>query len=444
MIPDHLDENAIKKSVFTLNTLNYSKATISEIEELLKPLFSGYKLQAPAYDPGIYLYRARIFNKNKPSSLSELSYPPQQYVKEYGRANDINESMFYGSITKNIPLFEIGASIDDKLGISMWKTTAPLWLNHVGFTDEVFSLLGSISNRTKVYQFISATKNFSDLNKFIYNYLAAAFSKIIPQHHNYRYKLSIAITKKLLMGNAFHGVLYPSIAMKGNSDNIVIKPSFVDDFMQFVAVEYVKVIDDRSGSFEFDVLDTATEIVDGKLMWSGKYLGANLDSKELLSFNSDGSDWMIKNQTQQRIDPVPITPILVNASAVEKRYVKSFQSAYKVSSVTLIKGINDATSIECKWSLILDFKHLTRTIAFYIPQVINSEKLVSFLIANLDNYLFVDIKEDMLMGVGDESDINFVSSKVLEFSNEVYIFSENQINESSVVNTANLKISYDY
>jgi hypothetical protein len=419
-----LERAAIDKNTRILKELDYNNASIKEVEDLLMPLFKGYTINAPSFEPGLNLYRSRICNKSKPIYLHELSYPRTKYVKGYGRANDVGQSMFYGSISKDIPFFELGAIVGDKLVMTIWRTKAKLLLNHIGYSEEVFSALKSNRDANSLYQFISDTKNFNNLNTFVYNYLAAAFSRKILPVENHLYKLSIAITNKLLMGDLLQGVLYPTIAMNGNSDNIVLKPSYVDKHMEFISVQYLEVAEHEGMKYRYNVLDSATEIINGEIRWSGKLLGWNIESQKSLAFGSDGSDWSAKDEQGIGFDPKPTTEIRHDLTILESRYINSFPEAFKISIDVPVSSLQETLVAKC--TLLLDFDKRCRSLSFYIPECKNQSNVIEALIQKSDSFLSRDIGQ--VIELRDQVSGELIcTDKDLLFSRDIYIFSESYI-----------------
>ena len=88
------------------------------------------------------------------------------------------------------------------------------------------------------------------MNAFANNYLASKFVQFVETDKEYKYKITIAIGRKLLMGTLFNGILYPTIAISANADNIVLKTDYFDRNMQFVSVEYIEVTEKKGGGLQ--------------------------------------------------------------------------------------------------------------------------------------------------------------------------------------------------
>ena len=63
--------------------------------------------------------------------------------------------------------------------------------------------------------------------------------------------------------------MYPTVAMRANSDNFALRPS-ADRKLILKKAEFVRVDAVEDFSFKITVLDTATEFPNGKISWKGK------------------------------------------------------------------------------------------------------------------------------------------------------------------------------
>ncbi|MDB5144662.1 MAG: hypothetical protein JWQ66_3375 [Mucilaginibacter sp.] len=199
-----LNKENIEKAILKLGNSDLKTVTIKELEDLLLPLFTGYKISAPQFEPNdVTILRGRICEK--PHYFHEITYPKSEYIKTYGRVNDIGQSMFYGSIGKAAPLKELGVKVGDRLIMGLWNIKESMLLNHVGFTKKTGDTLKSKRNLQEIYDFVKSTNGHDELNTFVYNYLADIFTWKVSGAENHLYKLSIAIANKLLMGDIFRG-----------------------------------------------------------------------------------------------------------------------------------------------------------------------------------------------------------------------------------------------
>jgi hypothetical protein len=202
--------------------------------------------------------------------------------------------MFYCSGARQPPFFELDVQPGQFISISRWRTTARLLVNNVGYHDAVFKKLQSV-RAWDVYPGIvpALDPSFptSDTNTMIHQFLAEAFSERIRYGDDHRYKISAAIAERLL-GNVtdrrdeakrmvsptlpdyrkFAGIMYPSIAMSCNADNLALTPEFVEEHLALEQVEYLRV-DSVSGplQYKYTAIDFANSFAkDGTINWFGR------------------------------------------------------------------------------------------------------------------------------------------------------------------------------
>lgn len=303
MIPE-LNPIKIKRAIENLENSDLQKIKISELEVLLIPLFSGYKINVPRFEAGVYLYRGR--KCEKPSSLDQVYYPKPEYIKKIGRINHIEQPFFYATAARSVPFFELDVKNGDLIAIACWKTTKQMLLNHVGFTKECKLDLSANRDLTSIYEFIKNMQQFDDKNKIVENYLASKFTEKVSPPNEYKFKMTIAIAKKLLNGNLIDGIMYPTIAMSGNADNIALKPQYADTNLKFVSVEFFRITDRKGTLISFDVLDSATTVNSkNEFNWSGRGLQWKIqeDGGEL-QMKDEGAGWIAYDKNGIRVDPI--------------------------------------------------------------------------------------------------------------------------------------------
>jgi len=302
MIPK-LNRTEIEEAIEKIDLADLRTISIDELEGYLKPLFTGFKTNAPIIDKGFQIYRGRICEK--PHNVKELGYPLAESIKEHGRINDIGESFFYGSTAYGVPFFELDCKVGQRIALAVWKSNRKMLLNHMGFTEECKKVLNSSRNLNDIYDFAKATNNFGTLNDFVHSYLASKFVQSVETGKEYEYKITIAIGRKLLMGELFNGILYPTIAMSANADNVVLRTDYFDKNMHFVNVKYVEVTERKGVVCKTKVLDTATKVDgEGNLIWSGRNLQWTLRNKgDEIVMKAEGGIWVGYDRNGNRINP---------------------------------------------------------------------------------------------------------------------------------------------
>lgn len=292
----------IERAITIIESADFEKLNIEDFEEYLIPLFMGYRVCAPGFKKGLYLYRGRICEK--PQNIKEITYPPSEKIKSSGRANNVGESFFYAATARPVPFFELNVEKGHYLALSTWRTTNELIVNHIGFSKEFEEYSSSNRALDDIYSFVKSTKAHSDLSALVHDYLSYKFSKIVNSEEEHYYKLTIAISRKLFKSDLFSGLLYPTIAMTGNADNIVLKRNFVDQTLELKSVEYIEIKEAKDRKYDIQVLDSATKVNEkGDLLWSGRGLQWQLkqQGQELLLKYEAG--WIAHDRDGSRIDP---------------------------------------------------------------------------------------------------------------------------------------------
>ncbi|MCK4338528.1 MAG: hypothetical protein KAW87_00865, partial [Candidatus Cloacimonetes bacterium] len=76
--------------------------------------------------------------------------------------------------------------------------------------------------------------------------------------------------EKHFSDDIFNGLLYPSIAIKARSDNLALKPHYVDKNLMIERVEFIQIISVKAFEYKIKVLDLATSFgKDGSIEWKG-------------------------------------------------------------------------------------------------------------------------------------------------------------------------------
>lgn len=427
-----LNEDNIKAAVELLSMIDYSKTTIPQLEEILTPIITGYKINTPKFDKGLRIHRGIKYN-DKPTHLKHLSYPPNN-IARIGRANDDNQSIFYGATDKTVPFFELRLTVGDTFALSTWETNKELILNHIGFTNDVIQELNSQRELDSIYDFVKKMQDFGNLNEYVYNYLGGVFSKQVIDS-NY-YKLTVAITNKLMIGDFFGGILYPTIQMFGNADNLALKPTFVDTGLDFISVEYLKITDVDGKYYTFETLDTSNTIKnDGTIDWSGKTLG--WDIKDQLKIKSNGIEYIALDENNTRINPYPTNPILTN-TPIYTRFTNSFENTYKITNDFIIH--DPAKETIGKVTLHISPEKEKKFLSVYIPKTANPLTICISILHKYDELTTLDkgISFELQTPSGESI---FEYNTPYELDPIVHIFSETYIDLEQVSNHFNKKIN---
>ena len=159
-----------------------------------------------------------------------------------------------------MPFSECFVKTGDKFILSQWKTVSRLFVNHIGYSnDNIMGLQPKSSDELK------------EANKLIRNFIDGEFIKNkANKSEEYLYKITIALAEKYFSDVIFNGLLYPSIAIKGRSDNLALKPHYVDKNLLIERVEFIQIISLKDFKYKIKVLDLATSFgKDGSMEWKG-------------------------------------------------------------------------------------------------------------------------------------------------------------------------------
>jgi hypothetical protein len=283
--------------------LRLQELEIDEIYALINPLLSGALISTPVIPSGTVLFRGRpftnTFNKTRGITVSELSYPPPAFTK-LGRINRPNQPFIYCSAAQEVIYYEIsGLSAGEELVLSHWRAKDPMLIHNIGYTQFVFDRLGAKRplpvwtgdwqhRRLEIpdEQLVREAESHllpHDENGRLQEALGSAFMSDVGDNEAYKYKLTVAIAEAFLhrpwsahkivgsQPQRFCGVLYPTVRMAANGDNLALRPECVDAHLEFVKAKHMR-IDERTGnSITFRILDFADTVSsDGILQWKGR------------------------------------------------------------------------------------------------------------------------------------------------------------------------------
>jgi hypothetical protein len=278
MLPSIIPEpdlQSVLDAISRIKACDLQTSTIEEIFDLLKPLFDGYHIKTTQYHPNeLHIYRTAV--PYKATKISDLSYPPS-HLTRMGRVNRDGKPVFYGCSDKSGSIIERRSKKGDKFMLSEWINTDYLLVNHVGYVDEILQNRGSKRLPDELARF----QAIGEVSQIIAKFLSDVFTEKVDANENHKYKLSVAISEQLLTpiisdeGFKFGGLLYPSIPMFTQADNLALNTQFADNSMQVIKAEFWEVAEvqtnaDNSIEYRCIMLDTASTFSeDGEIKWMG-------------------------------------------------------------------------------------------------------------------------------------------------------------------------------
>lgn len=267
------------------------------MKDALVPLYTGWTVTAPIFDPGIKLFRAREL-QSPPSHVSQLAYPPAN-VAPANRASRQGEPLLYASTAREAVFFEVGASIGKRLAIVHYETTAPLMVMSIGYTEAVAEACRS--NRPVPGYGRLSDAIWRQTDNLVNDFLSELFTSDQPERH---YITTIAVAEKMLNAEPAGGLLYPTIAMHANADNVALKPAFVDDHLSAIYAELIEITAVDGLEVSFDTLDEARRIAeDGTVHWLGHMGTWPVQPTQQLTLEAVDGHWVARDAQGVIVDP---------------------------------------------------------------------------------------------------------------------------------------------
>lgn len=178
--------------------------------------------------------------------IKHLKNPPKENVKKYGRANLINQSVFYGTFDYLTALSEMRPEIGDTITVSFWKLKSEYSLR----VTPIFrnsSKDGKIYNELSVKAQLLANKTLRQYDRntrkqieIILQFIADAFSKEVENSNHFDYFLSSYYANRLLYEfeeGEIDAILYPSVRQSLTLSNIALKAEVFERYFEIERVE---------------------------------------------------------------------------------------------------------------------------------------------------------------------------------------------------------------
>lgn len=284
MVSDFLRQEMNREEDFfhRLDALKSMNLKTDEIDQIKGRLMNLHEQIAVTniLKKGTEICRTVVVNdleKDIPKHVGQISYNPNPSIN-FGRANLIGETVFYGSVsTKKMPhyfntSFEVfdlnNKSLERQYFVtSKWILQQDLPIIVVGNhhldseeMEERQHFLDSIQTLPK--DILGHMRHFDD-------FIASEFSKIITRGNEFLYKIS-ACYCSLLFSRGIYGFLYSSVGSNGHGLNVAIKPSLVDDGILIPQTALFGTLYNRYGEYANDYSMKAN-IEEDILRWQDAY-----------------------------------------------------------------------------------------------------------------------------------------------------------------------------
>lgn len=275
---------------------------IDTLKRFLRYKLGGYRVAIMEFSADNLLYRGVAWSE-RPSLVSQLSYPPVDRVTEPGRLNRAGHSMFYASRGAPPVFFEMRTKPGDLVALSEWQVTEPLRMHHLGYHEHALRRLGGPLRPRLVQPIPNETK----ANRRLRQKLSLAFTEDIGDDQKHRYKQPIAINELLFDGASplpsypegprtteAAGTAYPAMRMTGAADNLAIRPEFVDRYLRIRSVRYILVetADEAARSYTLLTLSMSHSFSDGAIIWEDMQIPES-QRRSRISFEQD--KWVLRD-----------------------------------------------------------------------------------------------------------------------------------------------------
>ena len=290
----------------------------------------GYMIAMKEMVQGGALYRG-VRCEERPSSISRVSYPtPDKVEIRQGRMNRDEQSRFYCCAGPHSPaghilnpaaaapavFYELRARRGDRIALSAWEVTEPLLMYNLGYHPRALDQMGTQKQNIAVRRNITnpISRECSKNDKMRYR-ISKAFAADVADGKEYKYKQSIAINEALgkfellppdgTQAAPSHlevaGTAYPTVQMRGDADNVVLLPQFVDRSLKIKSVNYVEVEDACGSTSEFRLLTIgfANTFAGDEIEWWND-IGNEHDRRSSVRF--ENGDWIVRDSNNRIID----------------------------------------------------------------------------------------------------------------------------------------------
>ena len=245
-----------------------------------------------------FVLRQRINEKNKELEyISDLTYPPYNVCRSYGRANIPYSSMFYccgetseqGAIYPRIlALLETSSFLKDKASkgierstLSKWIIKEPLELLMMPFYAKYSRPNPMITKIQEAWDKRMESEKVNEEGLELMNYMSKELGREAPENISY-FKIANFIYYLLFINEktkSVDGIIYPSVPAAGQGFNIVLKPTSVDKKLQFNMASQMLLYKNGEDSYFKIMNHSIDKDANGKLIFNPMPVDNNENEK---------------------------------------------------------------------------------------------------------------------------------------------------------------------
>jgi hypothetical protein len=297
--PKPASPSKIKKIIDELRQADLKNLDINYLTKQIELLGTGYHHTMVEQFTPITLYRAVTWNE-KPQNIKALSYPPS-HKAGFGRANFPGDPKFYCSGNPKAPFFELNLKPGDKVAFASWYTATNIILAPLGYTSEVFCELNSNRKTPQVIEQRDKHPNtLKPRNKAVSNFFSEEFTKRVSDDEKYSYKISAIISQSFSNESTPDcAIVYPSVAMHANAENLALHPNYVDKYLRIKSVTWYLINHIENLSCTVTPLNYADSFDDtGYIQWQvtdEKQEIISVQNKEYVIQKSNGEIHLVRD-----------------------------------------------------------------------------------------------------------------------------------------------------
>jgi hypothetical protein len=225
---------------------------MDEFKDVLRNKLGGMVRATKYSRAGNLIYRG-VVCAERPDLISRVSFPPPERVVRWGRLNRSGESVFYGSAAPPNVFYELKARAGSLIAFSQWEVMEPLWMHNLGYHADALARLGAVPSDLRL-ALTEPISNETRRNRRLRRQVALAFTEDVPEGQEQRYRQSVAIKEFWCehhdsfeiypdgpQASRVAGIVYPSLQMRGDADNVAYWPEFVLSSLRLRQVQHVLV-----------------------------------------------------------------------------------------------------------------------------------------------------------------------------------------------------------
>jgi len=242
------------KKIKEFRSNDLSVTSIEEVFEQVKTICTGGMFQ-PIDLSATSVFRGRRLKENFYIHLKHLWYPKVEDIKTEGRANRVGQQVFYGALSKDCAIFELHPKKGDLIQLIECQIRNGTLSNlvEVGLLENLKNESDQFNDaysqsRNRIISLCNEYNISFENHLTVHKFLAQEYQKKVPKGSEFQYRSTIAISDLLMRKAKRDGIIYPSVALIRNKQqvNIAMTPTAADSYLIPQKCEIIEVLDYES------------------------------------------------------------------------------------------------------------------------------------------------------------------------------------------------------